>query len=244
MSAARTPRDKRNVNHGGLPPDDDLGAFAAAAEGAFGPPAAAGRPPLAAVPAPAPASAGEPAAREPQPAAPPAPAAQAAAAAAAPPVYQPPAGEPDDDDAEAIAPGNLIRQDTINVDANVAERFRRYQKREARTGPAPSNAEVVFRALDACEGRFREVVASRVPQPAPGRRFGGTPVPGRRVTSEARLTTQINYRPTYGEVAEIKRLQKESGARSKSAFLNAVLDDFLPPLKGAAGHSTQGQQGT
>jgi hypothetical protein len=50
------------------------------------------------------------------------------------------------------------------------------------------------------------------------------------VTSEARLSSQINYRPTHAEVAEIKRLQHEAGAPSLSAFLDAVLDEFLPPL--------------
>jgi hypothetical protein len=241
MSAARTPRDKRNVNHGGLPPDDDLGAFAAAAEGAFGGPGpAATARPLAAVPdAKAPPAAAPPAETAAGP--PPATAAPLPAATAQPAnrPASPPPGELDDDEVPAVAHGDLIRQATINVDANVAERFRLYQRREARNGPAPSNAEVVYRALDACEGRYSEVVAARVPQPAPGRRFGGAPVPGRRVTTEARLASQINYRPTYGEVAEIKRLQKHAGARSVSAFLDAVLDAFLPPLKGSsAAHGT------
>jgi hypothetical protein len=127
--------------------------------------------------------------------------------------------------------GDLIRQATISVAAGVAERFRAYQRQQAAHGPAPSNAEVVFRALDACRDRYAAVVASRQPQPEPGRRFGA-PVPGRRVTSEARLSSQINYRPTHAEVAEIKRLQQEAGAPSVSAFLDAVLDEFLPPLTG------------
>jgi len=241
MSAARTPRDKRNVNHGGLPPDDDLGAVAAAAEGAFGGPGpAATARPLAAVPdakAP-PAAAAPPAETAAVP--PPAPVPAATAQPASRPASPPPSDELDDDEVPAVAHGDLIRQATINVDANVAERFRLYQRREARNGPAPSNAEVVFRALDACEGRYSEVVAARVPQPAPGRRFGGAPVPGRRVTTEARLASQINYRPTYGEVAEIKRLQKHAAARSVSAFLDAVLDAFLPPLKG--GSAARGTQ--
>jgi hypothetical protein len=243
MSTARTPRDKRHVDHGGLPPDEDLGAFAAAAEGAFGAPAAAARPLTAvpdtaapAIPAPVPPSAVPAPGLEDAPAAAPVATAQAAAR---PVLADEPDDDPDDDEVPAAANSNLIRQATINVGADVAQRFRRYQ--DAFTGSAPSNAEVVFRALDACEDRYSEVVASRRPQPKPGRRFGSAPVPGRRATSEARLSSQINYRPTYGELAQIRRLRKQAGARSVSAFLDAVLDAFLPPLKGtaAAAHRRQ-----
>ena len=130
-----------------------------------------------------------------------------------------------------IPHGDLIRQATINVAAGVAERFRAYQRQQAAEAAAPSNAEVVFRALEACRGRYAEVVASRRPQAEPGRLFGA-PVAGRRVSSEARLSSQINYRPTYAEVAEIKRLAQQAEALSVSAFLDAVLDEFLPPLPG------------
>jgi hypothetical protein len=240
MTNAKNQPRKRQVDRGGLPDDDDdLSAFAAKAAEAFGKPGVTEpRPALAAVPATVPAA--PPPQAAPQVAE---PALAPQPSSAAPAAYRPPVtDEPDDDEATAVSHGDLIRQATISVDANVAERFRRYQKREARNGPAPSNAEVVFRALDAAAGRYAEVVASRMPQPAPGRHFGA-PVPGRRVSSEARLASQINYRPTYGEIAEIKRLQKQAGARSVSAFLDAALDAFLPPLKRAA-HSTQDNQET
>lgn len=202
---------------GGLPEDEDLGAFAAAATGAFGsgPDPAARKASLAAVPSTAgdPAGEGQPAVTSP-----------AAGTHAAPAVTDAP-------ELPDIPHGDLIRQATINVAAGVAERFRAYQRQQAAEGPAPSNAEVVFRALDACRGRYAEVVASRQPQAEPGRLFGA-PVAGRRVSSEARLSSQINYRPTYREVAEIKRLGEQAGAQSVSAFLDAVLDEFLPQLPG------------
>lgn len=229
MSAARTPKDsKRNVNHGGLPPDNDLDAFAAAAAAAL--PASPARERLSVVPG---AAGSQP--ERPATASPPASAEAAPPPAPQPAAPQPPPEQPDDDAAMAFAAEDLIRQATINVGADVAERFRRYRQREGRNGPAPTNVEVVFRALDACDGRYSEIVAARMPQPAPGRRVGGTPVPGRRISTEARLASQINYRPTYGEVAEIRRLAKQAGARSVSALLDAVLDAFLPPLKRSGG---------
>jgi hypothetical protein len=221
MNAARNAKGKRPFDSGGgLPPDDDLSVFKAAAESALGDPADAA-PSRTLTPVP-----------DSPPSQPPTPvtAAPAPAASLAAPVAQPAAADSDDDELPASR-ADLIRQATINVDADVAMRFRAYQRREGRDGPTPSNAEVIFRALDASEGRYREIVADRVPQPAPGRRFGGGHVPGRRVTREARLTSQINYRPTYGEVSEIKRLQRQAGAASVSALLDAVLADFLPPLR-------------
>jgi hypothetical protein len=197
---------------GGLPEDDDLAVFKAAVEGALGPGTAPvdRKTPLTAVPA---------VATDREDDGPPAAGTQAGLAVT------------DAQELPDIPHGNLIRQATINVAAGVAERFRAYQRQQAAEGPAPSNAEVVFRALEACRGRYAEVVASRRPQAEPGRLFGA-PVAGRRVSSEARLSSQINYRPTYAEVAEIKRLGEQAGAQSVSAFLDAVLDEFLPKLPG------------
>jgi hypothetical protein len=229
MSAERTSRGRRTTPRGGLPPDDDLSIFAKAV-GDADDPAPAARP-LAAVPRQA---SGDTADAVPPALAHPAAASGPEPVSGGPPDAEPaaavPAGHPADEDLPAVPHGDLIRQATISVGATIAERFRQYQKSEGSEGPAPSNAEVIFRALDACAGRYPEIVAERMPQAAPGRRFGA-PVPGRRASTEARLASQINYRPTYAEAAEIRRLQAESGARSVSAFLDAVLDAFLPPLK-------------
>ena len=118
---------------------------------------------------------------------------------------------------------NFIKQSTVQLDLDVARRFRRYQERDK---PKPSNAEVVFRAVDAAYGRYADIIDARRPKLPEGRRLGRA-VPGRRPPG-TRLPTQINFRPTVREEAEIKRLATEAGAESMSAFVNAMLDEFLP----------------
>ena len=202
---------------GGLPEDDDLGAFALAAEGALGASRSAElRPPLAAVPRLDAARLDE----------------AAGATANDPRLQDQP--EPAAGDATALPDvphRDLPRQASITIDAEVAQRFRAYQRQQASQGPTLFNHQLVFLALRECRGRYAEVVARHQPQSEPGELFGAL-VPGRRATSEARPTSQLNFRPTHGELAGIRRLQKEAGAPSVSAFLNAVLDEFLPPLPG------------
>jgi hypothetical protein len=221
MTETRPGRGRRG---GGLPDDDDaLDALSALANKAL-PPAAAR--PLAAVP---PVQDPPPPAAQPAEAATPAAApspAQAAAAEQPRPVRSAPPVQDSDSDDEPAADGgteDFIKQSTVQVDAQVVQRFRRYQDRER---PKPSNAEVIFRALDAARGRYRDIIDARRPQLPEGRHFGRA-VPGRRPAG-SRLATQINFRPTVGEEAEIKKLSAESGADSMSAFINAMLDEFLP----------------
>ena len=234
MTDAKDQARKRRVDRGGLPVDDqDLSAFAAQAREAFGEPGASGaRPALAAVPATAQAPPLLPDAAAAEPAdtaARPAPAAGQPANQAADHAE---ADELDDEEFPEEAPvRNIIRQATFRADEDIARRFRQYQKREGRKGPEPGNGEVVFRALIACDGHYRDIVAARMPQAAPGQRFGA-PVPGRRTANEAKVGRQINFRPTHGEVADIRRIKKQAGAGSVTALLNAVLDEFLPPLRG------------
>jgi hypothetical protein len=222
-------RSGRGRRGGGLPDDDD--ALTALANAAL--PSAPPRP-LAAVPpvqdhqrlAVAAAEAAPSAPRD----APPAPAhvppdpQRAVAAAPVQPARSAPAHDGDSDD-ETAGGGtkDFIKQSTVQVDAQVALRFRRYQDRER---PKPSNAEVIFRALDAARDRYREIIDARRPQLPEGRHFG-RPVRGRRPAG-TRLATQVNFRPTVGEEEDIKNLAKDSGADSMSAFVNAVLDEFLP----------------
>jgi len=123
---------------------------------------------------------------------------------------------------------DFIRQATIQLDFSVAGRFRAYQSNEDRRhGNRPRNHEVVFAALNALDGRYAEVVEARRPQAPEGLRFG-RPVPGRQAAG-SQLRSQVNFRPTVAEKKEIIRLARAAGADSVSAFLNAVLDEFLPP---------------
>lgn len=222
MNAARNHDDQAGSpagGRGGLPEDADLDAFRQAADGAFGAPGAADpRPPLAAVPSLAAARPGN-------------------AADTAPPdpggTVQPHSAAGETPALPDVPHRDLPRQASITVDAEVAQRFRGYQRQQASSGPTLFNHQVVFLALRACRANYADVVARHQPQPEPEAEFPfGAPVPGRRATSEARSTSQLNFRPTHGEFAAIRQLQKEAGAPSVSAFLNAVLDEFLPPLTG------------
>jgi len=208
-----------------LPDDDDaLAALAAAGNAAFGAPAqpAAGRP-LAAVPAVSGTAAGSPI---PAPGQAPeqltADAPRANVADDARIAAQDGRDDPRDEPAGG-GTANFIKQSTVQLDLDVARRFRKYQERDK---PKPSNAEVVFRAVDAAYGRYADIIDARRPQLPEGRRLGRA-VPGRRPPG-TRLPTQINFRPTVREEAEIKRLATEAGAESMSAFVNAMLDEFLP----------------
>jgi hypothetical protein len=144
----------------------------------------------------------------------------------APAPTAPPASDLGEDEAGAAGTvtDDWIKQSTVTIEAQVKQRFKDYQEAEK---PTPSNVEVVFAALNACDGRYAQVIQARKPQMPEGQRFGRA-VPGRR-TGPPVLTTQLNYRPTVGEEKEIKRLSRASGATSMSAFINAVLDAYLPP---------------
>src|SRR6266536_1951151 len=142
-----------------------------------------------------------------------------------------PAGE------QALAPrpapaelSDLTRQATVMVGVDVAERFRDYQKEQGRLGGHPTTTEIVLEALNDADGRYAALIAARQPQHDPSLRFPGRAY-RRRATSEPRRTTQLAFRPSHAELEEIDRLWLEAGARSRSDFLDAVLDDFLPPAR-------------
>ncbi len=179
-----------------------------------------------------------PAHQAPQPAGEPAPAAaqlparrDEAATDAARAGLPAPAGE------QALAPrpapaelSDLTRQATVMVGVDVAERFRDYQKEQGRLGGQPTNTEIVLEALNDADGRYAALIAARQPQHDPSLRFPGRAY-RRRATSEPRRTTQLAFRPSHAELEEIDRLWLEAGARSRSDFLDAVLDHFLPPAR-------------
>jgi hypothetical protein len=123
-------------------------------------------------------------------------------------------------------PGPSTGQATVAVSVDVAQRFRRHQNHLATKGGRPSNGAIVFAALNEGQGRFSEIVAARQPRPEPGQLFGA-PVPARRLTSEAKPSQPLSFRPTPQEKALIAELAKQSGAASMAAFLDAVLDDYL-----------------
>lgn len=235
--STKHPRGRRASVVSALPEDDDaLAGLAAAAFGgqsrAGGP---AGRGTLSAVPVTAPAETTPAAATSRADSSPAVPASAASATQpaghAGPAADSAPATAPDP---EADPSRDFIRQATIQVDAQIVTRFREYQRREANRnkGVRPSNLDVVFAALSAADGREKDIVASHRPHVPEGQRWG-RPLPGRR-TGGSRLSSQINYRPSVGELADITQLAAKSGADSVSAFLNMVLDDFLP----AAGSRT------
>jgi hypothetical protein len=227
----------RRLDKGGLPADDeDLdAAFGAAARQALGPSVAqTKRPPLAAVPA----SAAEPAS---------APSSRGLTVPSAPAAPDPlpsnetaadVAPEPATPDAELEVTADQAReqdyltQETPIVAVDVAERFRRYRRMQASKGPTPTNAQIVFDALNHADGRYREIIAARLPKPDPDVRFAAGP--RQKTTTEARPTTQINFKLTHSHKKEITAIASAAGARSVSALLDAVLDEFLPPLPRSA----------
>jgi hypothetical protein len=138
---------------------------------------------------------------------------------------------------DPLVAGPGTQQATVAVSPDVARRFRRYQDQLATKGERPTNGAIVFAALNASQARFAEIVAERQPQPQEGQLFGA-PVPGRRATTEAKLSRNLTYRPTPREKALIAELAKQSGA-SMAAFIDAVLDDYLtrqglPPSRSAS----------
>ena len=125
---------------------------------------------------------------------------------------------------------DIVRQSTVLVSFGVAQRFDLYRRQRAALEPRPTNTEVIFRALNSAHGKYADLVTASQPQAEPGQLFGAH-VRGRRQTVEARRTTQLSFRPTFGESEMIQQLAQDAGASSMSAFLDVVLDAFLPPLK-------------
>ncbi|MGA4844559.1 hypothetical protein [Streptomyces sp. G45] len=240
---------------GGLPKDDALDAFgldSGTALAAFAP-----RAPRPAAPeSPAPkttATGGGEAPRPTSPVPPPAPEPstltappQTEARAAPPPVPAPtppsaPAPRPVDVPTTYVTEvGNDPTQCTIMVRRTVRERFRRYQATvNAETGSEPTNAVVVKRAfLHAHKhelwARLREAVRHRQHPVSeadddPSGLFGE--VPARRVDrGGVKHGVQQSFRPSPQELAVYDSYAHTHGFDNRSDFLDAVLDEFLPPL--------------
>ncbi|MFF7764205.1 hypothetical protein [Streptomyces griseorubiginosus] len=141
---------------------------------------------------------------------------------------------------DASPSGNLPTQCTIMVQAQVRERFGRYQTaQKVDTGVEPTNAVVVKRAFlhahrNDLWAQLREAVRHRQ-QPVseedddPAGLFGE--VPARRVDrGGVKHGVQQSFRPSQQELDVYDAYAEAYRFDNRSDFLDAVLDTFLPPL--------------
>ena len=136
----------------------------------------------------------------------------------APAAAQPPAAEP-----LPAAGDSRRRQVTVLVGVDVRDRFDAFRHQHKLR-----NTAVIIDALNAARGRYQELVQARQPQQDPEALFGDA-VPGRRLSTEIRKTTQLAFYFTYREFGNLQMVASQAGT-NYSALLDAVLDDFLPPL--------------
>ena len=141
----------------------------------------------------------------------------------APAATEPPAAEP-----VPAAGDSRRRQVTVLVGVDVRDRFDAYRHQHRLR-----NTAVIIDALNAARGRYRELVQARQPQQDPDALFGDA-VPGRRLSTETRKTTQLAFYFTYREFGNLQMVASQAGT-NYSALLDAVLDDFLPPLPARRG---------
>jgi hypothetical protein len=133
--------------------------------------------------------------------------------------------------------GKLTMQCAVNISLDVQERFDAYQAAKSQeTGRTPTNAVVVRRAVNAANNagaffKIRERALARL-QPDEddsGSLFGE--VEGRRsARGRIKQTAQQPFRPSRQELAVIDTLWKGYEFPSRSDFLDAVLDWWLPDL--------------
>jgi len=123
--------------------------------------------------------------------------------------------------------GTMVRQATVLLRVNVRARFTAYQRRHGGKGAMP-NTQVVFDALNACRHRYHEIMARRRPAAEPGLLFDAAQGRGRRTTTDARPSSQLSFRPTHAQLGQLKQIAEAEGAPSVSAFVDAVLDAWLP----------------
>jgi hypothetical protein len=115
------------------------------------------------------------------------------------------------------------RQVTVLVGVDVRDRFDAFRHQHKLR-----NTAVIIDALNAARGRYRELVQARQPRQDPEALFGDA-VPGRRLSTEIRKTTQLAFYFTYREFGNLQMVASQADT-NYSALLDAVLDDFLPPL--------------
>lgn len=132
-------------------------------------------------------------------------------------------------------------QCTVNVSAEVRLRFSAYQlAKKLANGAEPTNAVVVRRAVlharkNDLFARMREAIRHRQTplddeDDDPEGLFGD--VPGRRAErGRVREVAQLPFRPSYEELQVIDALARAYDFANRSEFLDAALDEFLPPLQ-------------
>ena len=84
--------------------------------------------------------------------------------------------------------------------------------------------EVVLTALDSSYGKLSKRFSE--PDPPAGSMFAGRGRPRTRRNREARV--QVSLRPLRDDIAVIDRLVGEVNAPSRSALIDAALDEYLP----------------
>lgn len=84
--------------------------------------------------------------------------------------------------------------------------------------------DVVLTALDSSYGKLRERFSE--PSPPAGSMFAGRGRPRTRRNREARV--QVSLRPLRDDIVVIDRLVDEMNAPSRSALVDAALDEYLP----------------
>jgi hypothetical protein len=135
--------------------------------------------------------------------------------------------------------GQRATQCTVMVSVSVRDRFAHYQLTKKMEGREPTNAVVVRRAV--LHARKNDLFAQLLEkvrhrqQPVededhdPDGLFGE--VPGRRAErGRVKDSVQQSFRPSYQELEVIDAITSAYGFPSRSDFLHAALDAFLPPL--------------
>lgn len=146
----------------------------------------------------------------------------------APPPAAEPASEPEEQPARRKKPatprygrrtaaGSGSQTIVVYVNASVRSRLRVYAGERSYT-------EVVLEALDATHARLQAKFTT--PAAPPNSLFAGRGRPRRRRHEEPQV--QISLRPLRDDITVIDRLQAQVDAPSRSALINAALDEHLP----------------
>jgi hypothetical protein len=138
------------------------------------------------------------------------------------------------------APGSRATQCTIMVSTSVRDRIAHYQlTKKMETGKEPTNSVVVRRAfLHAKRGDLFQTLLSAIrhrQNPVDDEDYDDDgllgEVLGRRVErGRMKDSQQQSFRPSYQELATYDAFSVAYGFPSRSDFLDACLDEFLPSL--------------
>lgn len=165
---------------------------------------------------------------------------------AVPSIERAPAPAPDTDRQPATVQirnlgeaGQRATQCTVMVSTSVRDRFAHYQLAKKMEGREPTNAIVVRRAV--LHARKNDLFAQLLEKVRhrqhpvededhdPDGLFGE--VPGRRAErGRVKDSVQQSFRPSYQELEVIDAITAAYGFPSRSDFLDAALDAFLPSL--------------